>query len=258
VTAPTLTRRLPRLSTADTEHVLAQRPDATDVRPYVAWLAQGRRVRHGEHGIPLPAAKDGRPRARVFDIDQTDEDPDAAATLTRPAPTTQPAPYRPAGDGPMTLATCSYSEFQPAMGVPVRFTVGYPFRLRLAYKPAGHAKLITPTRDMLSLPEDAYTFRYLQILNSAGVNAIRGELAAIAGPGGRVVLLCFERLNEPAKKPGGHNWCHRSLFAQWWTQQTGEDVPELGKLPACGQPYVPAAAGFGHRPTDTPDTTALF
>jgi hypothetical protein len=229
MTTATLTRRLPRLSTADTEHVLAQRPDATDVRPYVAWLAQGRRVRHGEHGIPLPEANDGRPRARVFDIDQTDEDPDAAATLTRPAPTTQPAPYRPAGDGPMTLATCSYTEFRTDMGVPVRFTVGAP-RWRLPYTIAGHAKLITPTRAMLSLPYDAYSLTYRRNLDAVGVQAIRDELAAIAGSG-QVVLLCYERLNERDKTSGEPKWCHRSIWATWWQDRTGEQVPELGAQP---------------------------
>jgi hypothetical protein len=231
VTTATLTR-LPKLSAADREVVLADRPDATDVRPYVAWLREGRRVRHGEKGIALPPASDGRRRAHVFDIDQTDPDPNAPAALLPPARTTWPATSTTSneGDGMPKIATCSYSEFQPTMGVPVRFTVGHP-RWKLGYQLAGHAKLITPTRAMLSLPLDAYTLSYRRVLDAAGVDAIRNELATIAGPAGRVVLLCYERLNERDKATNEPKWCHRSIFSRWIEERTGEQVPELGAHP---------------------------
>lgn len=265
----------PHLTLLDAAAVVLQRPGATEVRPYAGWLRTGRRVRHGERGIVLPQQATGVTRARVFDVDQTDPDPDRRAHRSaRPVgdlpagfPTThgeaarmtvpQPAAGSPA---PFALATCSYTEFRPEMGLPVRFTVGAP-RWKLSYTIAGAAKLITPRRDMLSLAEDAYTFRYLQILNGAGVAAIGGELAGIvaaAGGAKRVVLLCFERLAEPPKAGQAHNWCHRSLFGAWWKAATGQDVPELGALPATGRPYVPPGSGLaGAAPEQTLSALAV-
>lgn len=138
----------------------------------------------------------------------------------------------------MNIATCSYTEFRPEMGVPVRFTVSAP-RWNLPYQPAGWARLISPTRSMLHLPGDAYTRQYFALLNAAGVDAIRAELTALAGGADRVVLLCYERLNETSKTDHSPLWCHRSLFAHHWRQQTGEVVPELGKLPASGMAHTP-------------------
>jgi len=130
------------------------------------------------------------------------------------------------------LATCTYQEFQPGMGTPVRTTVGAP-RFPLTYTLAGHATLITPTRPMLRLPRDTYTTAYLRHLDRAGVDAIAEELDRIAAahPGRRLVLLCFDRLDKPGA------WCHRTLFAVWWEQHTGLHVPELGAQP---QPEPPA------------------
>ena len=147
----------------------------------------------------------------------------------------------------MKIATCSYTEFLPAMGTPIRFTVGFPRFLRLDYKIEGWARLISPRKDMLGLPEDAYTREYLGIVNTAGVDAIRAELVKLAPASDQVVLLCFERLNEAPKAGRDHNWCHRSLFAQWWEAETGEVVPELGHLPACGVAYTPLTSPLPRR-----------
>jgi hypothetical protein len=119
------------------------------------------------------------------------------------------------------------------MGIPVRTTVGAP-RFKLAYQLAGHAKLITPTRPMLGLPRGAYEVSYRGLLNAAGAERIHAELAAIHAAAGRpaaaLVLLCFDRLDKPGE------WCHRSMFADWWLEHTGQEVPELGATPG-----VPAA-----------------
>ncbi|WP_329326711.1 hypothetical protein [Streptomyces sp. NBC_01689] len=134
-----------------------------------------------------------------------------------------------------TLATCTYQEFTPDMGIPVRTTAGHP-RFRLGYKVAGHAKTLTPTRALLAqnLPEDAYEFSYRRQLTEVGIDAIRAELEAIAAQhesGRPLVLLCFDRLNKPG------NWCHRTQAARFLTEQTGQEIPELG---ACPAPAAPA------------------
>lgn len=133
----------------------------------------------------------------------------------------------------MQLATCTYQEFTPDMGMPVRTTVGYP-RFKLAYTIAGHAHLITPAKWMLTLGYDAFAEAYRNRLDDAGVDAIRTQLEQIpAGAGQRLVLLCFDRLDRPGV------WCHRTLFATWWQEHTGEQVPELGALPRPTPPTPP-------------------
>ncbi|MEU9019386.1 toprim domain-containing protein [Actinomadura sp. NPDC048394] len=59
-----------RLGFTNTLLIPAQRPSATDVRPYDAWQEQQRQVRRGETGIRIMSTS-GRPRT-VFDIEQTD------------------------------------------------------------------------------------------------------------------------------------------------------------------------------------------
>ncbi|GAA4226072.1 hypothetical protein GCM10022254_09790 [Actinomadura meridiana] len=127
----------------------------------------------------------------------------------------------------LPLATCSYAEFTPSMGVPVRSTVGAP-RYRLPYKLAGHAKLITPTRPMLNLERAPYRHAYTELLDGHGADNIAAELTEIARtadatPGDRLVLLCFDVLSKPDV------WCHRRMFAVWWLAQHAQEVPELGK-----------------------------
>jgi hypothetical protein len=112
------------------------------------------------------------------------------------------------------------------MGHPVRTTVGFP-RFSLTYTLAGHAALLTPTRQMLGLPLERYEPEYRRRLDAAGIDAILTELGEIAArhPAGRpLVLLCFDRLDKPG------SWCHRTMAAQWLAERTGHVVPELGAV----------------------------
>jgi hypothetical protein len=135
----------------------------------------------------------------------------------------------------MQLATCTYQEFTPGMGAPIRTTAGAP-RFALGYQLAGHARLITPTRQLLAqnLPRDAYEFQYRRLLNGQGIDRIYAELSGLAARIGadRLVLLCFDRLNKP------ENWCHRTMFAAWYLENTGEEVTELGALPPTTPPRL--------------------
>ncbi|GGZ73158.1 hypothetical protein ACFOOM_01015 [Streptomyces echinoruber] len=135
----------------------------------------------------------------------------------------------------LALATCTYQEFQPPMGAPIRTTAGHP-RFPLGYELVGHAKLITPTRELLAqnLPQDAYEFSYRRILNGYGIDRIYAELAGLAARAGgaRLVLLCFDKLSKPGA------WCHRTHFARWWLEQTGEEIPELGDQPGTPPPSL--------------------
>ncbi|WP_406128026.1 ParB/RepB/Spo0J family partition protein [Streptomyces sp. NBC_00989] len=133
----------------------------------------------------------------------------------------------------LRLATCTYQEFTPDMGIPVRTTVGRP-RWRLPYELAGHAKTLTPTRDLLKIEaEDAYEAGYRALLTTRGIDAIRAELEEIAAQyeSGRLVFLCFDKLSV------ANNWCHRSYAARYLSEHMGLTIPELG---ACTAPARPA------------------
>lgn len=106
--------------------------------------------------------------------------------------------------------------------VPVRTSLGGP-RFKIPYRIEGVCRLLMPRRDMLGLPIEEYESLYVEILEGHGLDAIRQDFRTISNEnGGRgLVLLCFEDLNK------SDNWCHRRMFADWWTEQTGEPVPEL-------------------------------
>lgn len=109
------------------------------------------------------------------------------------------------------------------MGAPVKTTVGHP-RFRLGYELAGALKEVTPDRTMLKLPQPEFRAAYFDKLDAVGLEGITAAMAEIAErvDHQRLVLLCFDRLNKPGV------WCHRTLFAEWWQNLTGEQIPELG------------------------------
>lgn len=125
----------------------------------------------------------------------------------------------------VSLATCSFQEFHPSMGAPIRTTVGAP-RYPLGYDLAGHWLAVTPIRSFLGQPEAIYRDLYRRMLDQVGIKRLVRETHDLAAKAGseRLVLLCFDRL---AKADG---WCHRTMLAEWWLERTGEVVPELGDV----------------------------
>lgn len=138
----------------------------------------------------------------------------------------------------MLFATCSFQEFRPEMGIPVRSSRGYP-RFRLRY-PLVHAMPATfpEARWLRGVDKPTFDELYHAKIRAVGVDALRreadrirheeaqalGDDRALEKP---IVLLCFERWNQK-KDPG---WCHRHSFQAAWSDLAGEDVPELGALP---------------------------
>jgi len=91
-----------------------------------------------------------------------------------------------------------------------------PFRYR-------RAMLLAPSRETFALPSDrAFEAAYLAELEEAGVEKIGAMLRKISDEeGGKpLVLLCWEDVHAG-------QLCHRRMFAAWWTEQTGQQVPEL-------------------------------
>jgi hypothetical protein len=128
----------------------------------------------------------------------------------------------------LQLFTNRFQRFSPEQGAPVRTTVGAP-RFALPYDLAGFARLLAPSYGMLKMAEGPYRHIYLERLEQAGVDLISEQLAEIADDAGddRLVLLCFCDLSVPPPNA----WCHRRMFAAWWQEQTGQEVPELGERP---------------------------
>lgn len=134
----------------------------------------------------------------------------------------------------LTLATCNYHAYRSEMGMPVRTSNGFP-----KYWPHNgvlpHWESTTPDRPF-NLPYATFRERYRRKLSAAGVDALREDMHTIyeAGrddwPSTTLVLLCFENISKK------DTWCHRTLFREWWQEQTGEEVRELG-------PHTPGA-GF--------------
>jgi len=129
----------------------------------------------------------------------------------------------------MRLATARYFDAKAIKesGLsPVASTVGFP-KFPLGYDFAGLSPHIAPRgifgRD---LTEAAFRKQYRKRLDSFGPTRIMALLEAIADAEGTegVVLLCFCDLEK--------GYCHRRLFAEWWEQSTGQEVPELAPAQA--------------------------
>lgn len=119
------------------------------------------------------------------------------------------------------LATSSYRQFRPGMGVPVRITLGKP-RFRLGYE-YEEIRLLAPPPRVFALRDEAeFKAAYRQHLDAVGMERLRRVFERVGGEhsGQRLVLLCFENVLAGES-------CHRRMFAQWWKEQTGQDVPEL-------------------------------
>ncbi len=91
-----------------------------------------------------------------------------------------------------------------------------PYRYRLL-------RLLAPSRETFAL-QDLKEFEqaYLAGLEEIGSKKIARALRKISdGHGGRpLALLCYENIHAGET-------CHRRMFADWWKEQTGQEVPEL-------------------------------
>jgi len=125
----------------------------------------------------------------------------------------------------LTFATSRYFGRQKVFDsglAPVRTTTGAP-RFALGYELAGNVGMLAPY-GLRSIEDEAeFEAAYRARLDGFGVEKIRTALEDVARSAGTagVVLLCFEDLEDPTQS------CHRTIFAAWWGEQTGEDVPEL-------------------------------
>lgn len=93
----------------------------------------------------------------------------------------------------------------------------------LGYALNGEMKDLMPF-GLLNQYEEYNDFKkeYFKRLNRIGVSRIRVQLDNFAKLGRDVVLLCYEDIRR-----GPEEWCHRTAFAEWWQNKTGEVIKEL-------------------------------
>ena len=104
----------------------------------------------------------------------------------------------------------------------IRTSLGAP-RWKLDYTIAGVCREIMPDRPMLGLGFHEYEVAYRAKLERVGADVIQQAFCELsqAASGRDLILLCFEDLTKPDL------WCHRRIFADWWTEKTGQVVLEL-------------------------------
>lgn len=132
------------------------------------------------------------------------------------------------------LATCSYDRYERVMGTAVRIT---RYALRGVALPDPRftdrdhwpvVRSLIPAEEIFhkGLPPWEFALLYRRDLDQARPGQIDDELRGISmdpDPAGqRLVLLCHEDVTADPLV------CHRRVFAAWWKERTGRDVPELG------------------------------
>lgn len=118
----------------------------------------------------------------------------------------------------------SNKELQSGKYYPVGISVGAP-RFRLGYVLRDKCYSLAPRRDMLKMGIEEYKTAYFKKLEDIGTNKIIKLIddfkKAAEEEGKDLVFLCFEDIRIPGE------WCHRTLFAEWWAEKTGELIEEL-------------------------------
>jgi len=66
-----------------------------------------------------------------------------------------------------------------------------------------------------------FTEPYFRHLEKAGYPLIGALIREYLNLGKDVVLCCYEDVRKP------NEWCHRLVFAEWWSKKTGQIIEEL-------------------------------
>ena len=124
----------------------------------------------------------------------------------------------------LKLYTSSYfnKAITNAEHCPVSISVSKP-RWPLAFDVENKLSILAPPGYLLKEEDpEVYRKEYLGQLEHHGVEKIGNLLGRMAerANGRPLVLLCWEDLRKG-------KWCHRRMFAEWWEQETGQQVEEL-------------------------------
>lgn len=116
------------------------------------------------------------------------------------------------------LGTCCYRHRPPA-SLLVRTSLGAPRWYPNQGRDLPTCWPITPRGGYLDADPEAFEDAYLSQLRRHGVHRIAAHFRHLAATHNtdQLWLACF----EPDRAD-----CHRGTFADWWTHETGQDVPE--------------------------------
>lgn len=107
---------------------------------------------------------------------------------------------------------------------PVGISIGKP-KFKLGYTIREQCYSLAPKGYMLNMELDEFIPAYYKKLENIGNFNIVDMVAKLdekaRSEGKELVLLCFEDVRIPK------DWCHRTVFAQWWLEKVGEVIEEL-------------------------------
>lgn len=123
---------------------------------------------------------------------------------------------------------------------PVGISLGKP-KFQTGYEIREQCYALAPKGNMLKMAYEPYREAYFKKLEEIGADKIIGIVQRMderaQEEGKTLVLLCFEDIRKPDQ------WCHRTLFAEWWQNKTGEVISELEEADAkAKKPEAPAEA----------------
>ena len=107
---------------------------------------------------------------------------------------------------------------------PVGISIGKP-RWPLGYDLREQCFSLAPKGYMLKMDIEPFKLAYYGKLEGIGTDKIIGIVEKMRdraeSEGKELVLLCYEDIRKEDE------WCHRTIFARWWLEQTGEIIEEL-------------------------------
>lgn len=124
----------------------------------------------------------------------------------------------------LEILTGCFSHYRPKHGIAVRISLGKPKWFPNEGRDLPFVKALAPAPWYFDEPDDdTFRRRYRHQLHRWTPQRVLAELQgiAVAADCPRLVLCCFEA--DPMQ-------CHRSTWAQWWLEQTGEEVFDLSEL----------------------------
>nr|DAL67080.1 MAG TPA: hypothetical protein [Caudoviricetes sp.] len=118
----------------------------------------------------------------------------------------------------------SNKELQNGNYYPVGISIGTP-KFPLGYTLRKQCYSLAPKGYMLNMELDRFKTAYYEKLEGIGTDRIIDMVEKMdeeaRTEGKELVLLCYEDVRVPG------DWCHRTVFAEWWAENTGELIEEL-------------------------------
>ena len=119
----------------------------------------------------------------------------------------------------------SNKELQNDKYYPVGISIGQP-KFSLGYTLREQCYSLAPKGYMLNMDLESFKPAYYGKLEGIGTEKIISMVNRLdqraQSEGKDLVLLCYEDVRK-----GESDWCHRTIFADWWQENTGEVIPEL-------------------------------